>query len=126
MKRLVIIALILMGKPVFADLLEGDATRGNLLFGKCRTCHYPEQQVGHHNGPSLYNIFGKTAGKQPGFEYSALFKSLDFIWTPELLDTWLANPNSFLIGSQMVFAPFANAQERADVIEYLKKFRPKK
>lgn len=118
------IALFFFSTYVAAEMPAGDADRGRLLFAKCRTCHYPEQQVGHHNGPSLYNIFAKTAGKQPGFEYSALFAGLDFVWTPVLLDTWLANPDSFLVGSQMVFAPFANAQERADVIEYLKQFRP--
>lgn len=122
--RTVFLSLILLAAPSFAEMPAGDADRGRLLFGKCRTCHYPEQQVGHHNGPSLYNIFGKIAGKQEGFEYSPLFAALDFAWTPELLDVWLANPDSFLVGSQMVFAPFANAQERADVIEYLKQFRP--
>ena len=43
-----------------AQPLVGDAERGQRVFAPCRTCHYPEKYVGHHNGPSLYGIFGRV------------------------------------------------------------------
>lgn len=104
--------------------ITGNAERGQMAFTKCRTCHYPEQVVGHNNGPSLWNIFGQVAGKQAGFEYSKALSEADFVWTPKLLDFWLANPDTFLPDTQMVFVPPKNAQERADIIAYLLTFKP--
>lgn len=104
----------------------GDAQRGQRVFAPCRTCHYPEKYVGHHNGPSLYGIFGRRAGSQEGFPYySEQLRQAGqsgFVWTPELLDLWLANPGTFMPGSSMVFVGLPNAQDRADLIEYLKQF----
>lgn len=104
----------------------GDAARGQRVFAPCRTCHYPEKYVGHHNGPSLYGIFGRRAGSQEGFAYySDRLKQAGqsgFVWTPQLLDLWLANPGTFMPGSSMVFVGLPNAQDRADLIEYLKQF----
>ena len=114
---------LLVTMQAFADMPKGDAERGRLIFAPCRTCHYPEKLVGNHNGPSLYAIFGRKAGTREGFEYySDTLKNADFVWTPELLDLWLANPGGFLPGSSMVFVGLPNAQDRADLIEYLKQF----
>ena len=101
---------------------EGDPQRGKMAFNKCRTCHYPEQAVGHNNGPSLWNIFGQVAGKQEGFEYSPVFQEATFTWTPQLLYFWLGNPE-MIPDSQMVFVPFKTDQERADVIAFLETFK---
>jgi cytochrome c len=129
MKKTLLMALCGLGaiwSPIVqADetALAGDAERGRQLFGACRTCHYPESYVGNHNGPSLHAIFGRAAGTRDGFEYySAALKSAQFVWTPALLDAWMANPDDFLPGNEMVFVPPRTAQERADLIEYLKGF----
>jgi len=106
-----------------ADEPAGDATRGRQVFAACRTCHYPEKGYGHHNGPSLFAIFGRTAGTQPGFEdYSPWLSQSRLVWTPELLDAWLANPR-MLPQSAMVFVGIPDAQARADLIAYLAQFR---
>jgi cytochrome c len=102
--------------------LQGDVDRGRVMFGQCRTCHYPEKGYGHHNGPSLWSVFGRKAGSAEGYEYySDEMKNAGFAWTPELLDFWLANPRTFLPGSRMVVFP-TTPQQRADLIEYLKQF----
>jgi cytochrome c len=105
-----------------AEALVGDAVRGERLFWSCRTCHYPEKIVGHNNGPSLWNIFGQQAGSQPGFEYSEAFQAVNFIWTPALMDIWLRDPTKFVPGNNMMNSVIENAQDRYDIIEYLKKF----
>jgi cytochrome c len=103
--------------------LTGDPARGRQVFAACRTCHYPEQGYGHHNGPSLFAIFGRTAGTQADFDYySAWLKQSGLVWTPELLDAWLANPR-MLPQSAMVFVGIPDAQARADLIAYLAQFR---
>ncbi len=103
-------------------VLSGDAARGQLIFGQCRTCHYPEKGFGHHNGPSLWGVFGRKAGSAEGYAYySDELQKAGFVWTPELLDYWLANPRRFLPKSSMVV--FATTpQQRADLIEYLRQF----
>ena len=106
------------GKPT----IQGDAARGQLVFGQCRTCHYPEKGYGHHNGPSLWAIFGRKAGTAEGYAYySDEMKQAGFAWTPELLDFWLANPRRFLPNSTMVVFE-TTPQQRADLIEYLQQF----
>ena len=102
--------------------LVGDAARGRKVFFQCRTCHYPEKAYGNHNGPNLYSIFGRKAGTREGYEhYSETMKNAGFVWTPELLDFWLANPKTFLPDSAMVVFD-TTPQERADLIAYLKQF----
>lgn len=109
--------------PVVAGQLpQGDAINGERVFWPCRTCHYPEKVIGHNNGPSLWNIFGQQAGRQPGFEYSESFRKVDFRWTPALMDLWLQDPGKFVPGNQMMSLGVGNAQDRADLIEYLKTF----
>lgn len=101
---------------------EGDYERGRLVFGQCRTCHYPEKEMGHNNGPSLHRIFGQVAGKQAGFEhYSDSFREAEFVWTPRLLFLWLADPLAMFPETTMMARGIPDAQQRADLIAYLKR-----
>ena len=105
------------------EILKGDIARGRLAFGSCRTCHLPDKGAGNHNGPNLFGVFGRKAGTREGFlYYSDEMKNADLVWTSELLDLWLANPDKFLPNSAMIFPPISDAQRRADLIEYLKPF----
>src|SRR5882762_6246232 len=102
----------------------GDPVRGRQIFAPCRTCHYPEKGYGHHNGPSLFGVFGRRAGTQEGFlYYSEIVKRSNLIWTPALLDAWLANPGSLFSGTNMMFVGIPDARDRADLIAYLAQFR---
>jgi cytochrome c len=105
---------------VQAGMPDGDAARGRLIFGPCRTCHYAEKFMGHNNGPNLNRIFGKVAGKQPGFDYySELFRSAEFVWTPELMYAWLENPRKLFPESSMMSLGVPDPQRRADLIAFL-------
>ena len=102
---------------------RGDAERGRLVFASCRTCHYPEKEVGHHNGPNLHGIFGREAGSHRDYDgYSGALLAADFAWTPERLDRWLQDP-AFIDNTTMMFLAIEDAQERADLIAYLQQFR---
>ncbi len=100
--------------------LEGDAERGRLVFGACRTCHYAEAYMGHNNGPNLHRIFGKVAGKQAGFRYySQVFRDAEFVWTPQLMYAWLEDPMRMFPNSSMMSLGVPDPQARADLIVYL-------
>ena len=112
--------------PVAADELRSrlalaDADRGRLVFGPCRTCHYPDAFMGHNNGPNLSGIFGMVAGKQAGFEYySQSFREAQFVWTPQLMYAWLEDPMAMFPDSVMMSPGIPDPQDRADLIAYLK------
>lgn len=122
-----LIALLTAQSPAQAQQLadyQGDIESGRLVFGQCRTCHYPELFIGHHNGPNLHAIFGKVAGKQEGFDdYSETFKQADFVWTPELLFVWLADVDAMFPETTMMSLGVADPQQRADLIVYLQQFK---
>jgi cytochrome c len=126
-----LVALLSLAGAVLAQSLAnapadtpGDPVRGRQIFAPCRTCHYPEKGYGHHNGPSLFAIFGRRAGTQERFlYYSEAVKRSNLIWTPALLDAWLANPGSLLPGTNMMFVGIPDARDRADLIAYLAQFR---
>jgi cytochrome c len=127
--KLFISCIMLLSSFVTADTtitingVEGSAERGRLAFGSCRTCHYPEQSLGHNNGPSLWSIIGQEAGSQSGFEYSEVFQQANFVWTPELMNVWIESPRQFLPGNMMMSVPVKNPQQRADIIAYLLKYK---
>lgn len=77
--------------------------------------------MGHNNGPNLHRIFGKVAGKQPGFDYySEAFKNAQFVWTPDVMFVWLENPMAMFPASSMMSLGVPDAQQRADLIAFLK------
>lgn len=110
-------------EPATARLARGDPARGRLVFGPCRTCHYPDKGAGHQNGPNLWNIFGRRAGTQDGFAYySEALKNSAIVWSPEYLDAWLADPRGFIPGTVMMTLGVPDPQARADLIAYLMQF----
>jgi cytochrome c len=124
MKRsLLFVLLALAALAARAEMRAGDAERGRQVFQPCRTCHYPEKGFGNYNGPSLHAIFGRKAGTREGFAgYSKVLKGSGFVWTPELLDAWLASPGEFLADSSMIFVGIPDPQARTDLIAYLQQF----
>ena len=110
--------------PAFSERLDAaDLVRGRVVFGACRTCHYPDRGAGHQNGPSLWSVFGKQAGTQAGFAYySQALKDSGLVWSPEYLDAWLADPSGFIPGNMMMSLGVPDPQDRADLVAYLMQF----
>jgi cytochrome c len=110
-----IAALALLSAPAGADMPSGDATRGQSLFEKrCTICH-----VNSDMGPKYRGLIGRRAGTVPGFDYSKALQAKGIVWSEELIDQWLTNPDKLVPGNLMGFR-VRSAQERADIIAYLK------
>ena len=58
-----------------AHAQQGDAARGEQKFTECAACHSVESGV-NNVGPSLAGIFGRKAGAQTDFRYSAAISSI--------------------------------------------------
>ncbi len=97
------------------------ASRGDRLFRKCRACHAVTETDEAKAGPTLYHLFGRRAGSVPGYPYSAALRDSGLVWTPETLDRLFAQgPAAVAPGSKMPLQQMPDAQDRADLIDFLK------
>lgn len=93
---------------------------GAALFKQqCGTCHTTNATDPIRQGPSLFKIVGRPAGKAEGFHYSAGFAKADFTWDEARLDAWLTNPQAVIPGAVMAYRQ-AKPETRAAIIAYLK------
>ena len=110
------VCLFLSTNFVFA----GDAAKGQKLFTKCKACHNAEAPK-HKVGPHLVGIIGRKAGTAEGYKkYSKVLKDSGIVWDEANLDKWLENPKGMYPGTKMLYPGLKKAEDRADVIEYLK------
>lgn len=110
---------ILLVVPVRA---EGDATKGEKVFAKCKACHEVEKGV-NKVGPTLKGVVGRKAASVADFKYSeamAAKGSEGLVWDEANLTTYLADPKAFVPKTKMAFAGLKKPDEVADVIAYLK------
>jgi len=101
-------------------LAKADVKRGQMMYFQCRACHSLIEGGVHKVGPNLYGVFDRKAGLAPGFAFSDALGNADVVWTVEAMDEWLARPSSYLPGNRMVFVGVKDAQERANLIAYLR------
>lgn len=101
-----------------ALLAVANPIEGRVLFTQCSACHSLEPGIRSANGPNLYGVFGRQAGKG-SYQYSDAFRNAEFVWDVQKLDHWLRDPGAFIQGSRMVFVPIDRPSDRANLIVYL-------
>ena len=105
-----------------AEAYADDIAAGQRLFNKCKACHTVEQGGRNRVGPNLWGFFGREAATAEGFtRYSKAMKESGIVWDDENLDAYLENPRKALKGTNMAFVGIRNAEQRAQLIAYLKK-----
>jgi cytochrome c len=105
----------LLGVPTAA--MAADAEAGKVVFHKCQVCH----QLGKNAvGPNLVGVFGRKAGTAPDYTYSDALKNSGITWDDASLNDWLQGPKAKVPGTKMLFPGLKDANDRANVIEYLK------
>ena len=102
-----------------APYSDADRSRGERQAQICKACHSLDRGGPNMIGPALHGFFGREVGSRSGFEYSAVMRNADFVWTPEALNAWLAQPGRFLPGNRMTFAGVLKQSDRDDLIAYL-------
>ena len=108
--------------PALATLLAtGDPAKGEAVFAKCTACHTANQGGAAGIGPNLYGVLGQPIGKHAaGFAYSSDLAGHGGDWTYENMDAWLKSPKAFASGTKMTFAGLGSAEDRANLLAYLK------
>ena len=112
---IVLLAALASGRARGAPL-AGDAARGEEVYQACADCHSLDK---NDVGPRHHGVYGRKAGSLPDYSYSEALKSSTIVWKEETLDKWLTDPQAFVPGVKMFFH-LDSAQDRADVIEFLK------
>lgn len=97
-----------------------DAARGKLVFEhRCTGCHALDS---NREGPHLRGVYGRAAGTVPDFDYSAAIRKSGIVWNDDTIERWLRDTDEFIPGNNMGFR-VPKAQDRADVIAFLKSMR---
>jgi cytochrome c len=99
---------------------DGNANRGQRVFGACAACHslQPDQNM---TGPTLFDLWGRQAGSLPSFNrYSSALKAANIVWNDKTISDWIAEPQHLVPGNEMTFAGIKDAQQRADLLAFLK------
>jgi cytochrome c len=95
----------------------GDVEHGKVLYQqRCTACHSVQY---NGVGPAHQGVFGRHAGRAPGYAYSPAVHDSSVTWSESSLDRWLTDPERFIPGQKMGFK-VDDPAERADLIAYLK------
>ena len=93
---------------------------GAALFKQqCATCHTTNLSDPQRQGPSLFKVMGRQAGKLDGFHYSPGFAEVSFVWDEGKLDAWLTNPQAVISSAVMAYRQ-PKPETRAAIIGFLR------
>jgi cytochrome c len=117
---LLVVGGLLAGVALSSNAIAGDAAKGEKVFNKCKACHTVEKGGKNKIGPNLFGVVGRKAGQIDGFKYSSAMAESGLVWDEATLDKFLTKPKDVLKKTKMSFPGIKKADQRADVIAYMK------
>ncbi len=107
--------------PDFAKVIPtADVAHGEKVSHFCAQCHDWSKGGPNRIGPNLYGVLGRPRASHPGFDYSSAMKAKGGNWTYAELFRFLKKPQEYISGTKMTFAGLPSAQDRIDLIAYIR------
>ncbi len=107
--------------PDFGSVLPtANVAHGKEISGKCEQCHDLSKGGPNKIGPNLWGVVGRARATHPGFSYSSAMSASHDLWTFDKLFVFLKSPQSDVPGTKMSFAGLRSAQDRIDLLAYLR------
>lgn len=107
-------------QPILGLIAAADPAKGQQIAKVCSACHIFDKGGPNGLGPNLYGVVGRPKGSHPGFDYSDGMKKKGGNWTYADLNKFLYKPKAFVDGTKMTFMGLKKADERAEVIAWLR------
>lgn len=101
----------------------GEMENGERQFvRKCSICHSLGADVNRQAGPPLGGVFGRPAGTAQGYNYSPALTETGLVWNDDTINALFdVGPDELTPGSKMPMQRITDAQDRIDLVEYLKR-----
>ncbi|HEX2761635.1 MAG TPA: cytochrome c family protein [Rhizomicrobium sp.] len=101
-------------------LASANIANGKSLEGRCAQCHDATKGGPNKIGPNLFGVVDRPRASHEGFAYSSAMKGKPGNWTYDELFKFIKSPAIDIPGTKMSFAGIRSAQDRIDLIAYLR------
>ena len=98
------------------------AEDGAALFEPCRACHSLDPSAKSMAGPNLAGLLGRNVAGDPNFDYSPVLQAVrdgGRVWTRELLEQFLADPEAMFPAMWMSAQGIRNADDRKALAAFI-------
>jgi cytochrome c len=110
--------------PLPELLAKADPAAGQKDTAICSTCHsFAKGEPSKTTGPNLYGVVGRVHAADKDFDYSQANRDLGAKgdkWTYDAIFNFIKGPRDFMPGTKMTFAGMPKADDRANVLAYLR------
>jgi cytochrome c len=109
---------------ILATMLCGGAAAedGAALFAPCQACHSLDPAAKAAAGPNLAGLIGRKVAGDPDFDYSPVLRAAredGRVWTRELLEQFLADPETMFPAMWMSAQGIRNAEDRKALAAFI-------
>src|SRR5271155_970213 len=101
-------------------LPKASAADGEKIAGRCQQCHNLTKGGPNLIGPNLWGVVDRPRASHPGYDYSTAMAAKHDPWSYDNLFVYLKLPAAMVPGTKMTFAGIPSAQDRINLIAYLR------
>jgi cytochrome c len=107
-------------EPVSPLLAKADVDHGAQIARQCQACHNFAKGGPNMVGPNLWGVLGGPHAHKADYAYSDAMKAQKGNWDYEAINKFIEKPQAAMPGTKMGFAGLKKAEDRADVIAWLR------